>query len=589
MMRRALATLFLLLVLPAFATSAPPPPAPPPASPLRESAQLPEPAIDRLAAYLEGLETLGFSGAIVVEHRGRVALRRGFGLADRDTRRPYTPETVQTHGSITKQITAAAILLLESRGKLSVEDPIGKHLGPVPADKEGVTLHHLLTHSAGFPGSIGRDAEPIDAEAFLERALATPLAFAPGTAYDYSNVGYSLLGIVIERVGGRSYEAFVREELLLPAGLSDTGYLLPGWRDERLAEGYLAGAHWGRVHRRQWRDDGPGWNLRANGGLHTTVDDMHRWLDVLRGRGPLPPAAVAKWTAPYVAEGGGDLHYAYGWAVGETELGRIVTHNGGNGIFSADFLWLPDAELFLYLQGNTSSIEASQLQDSLLAALFDPAFVPPPAIPPDPAADPARTAARAGVYASEGGTLTLAADDVRLVATVAGQPLLDALLAHGPEVRQRLAELDARARTVVERLAAGRDDALTGLVAADDDAAERARRLLAVVARGGELRALTIVGSVANAPGSRFGDEAPWTTFVRADFGDLLQAWSLLWRADGTYRATAIGPLSDLPGFVLVPTGKDRYAAIERVPPWRRMDLQLDGDCLAGAGIRACR
>jgi CubicO group peptidase (beta-lactamase class C family) len=553
------------------------------------AAPSPEPSVARLDGYLAGLEGLGFSGAVLVEHRGEVILRRGYGLADREARRPYTPETVQTHGSITKQITAAAILLLESRGELAVADPIGRHLGAVPPDKEKVTLHHLLTHSAGFPGSIGRDAEPIGAEEFLQRALATSLDFEPGSGYEYSNVGYSLLGIVVERVSGKGYEAFVREELLLPAGLADTGYLLPAWSDDRLAEGYQGGRHWGRVHRRHWLDDGPGWNLRANGGLHTTIDDMHRWLEVLRGRGPLPAAAVEKWTTPYVDEGGGDSHYGYGWAVGQTERGRVVTHNGGNGIFSADFVWLPDAEVFLYIHGNTSVVEASRLQESLLAALFDPGFGPPPAVPVDPAADPGKTSALAGAYSLDGGALTLTADDVRLIAAVSGQPALDALLGHDPAQRRRLAELNRQASTVVDRLAAGRDDAFAGMVTGEEDAAARARRLLDVIERVGPLRSLTLVGSVANVPGSRFAGETPWATFVRAELEDWTQMWTLLWRDDGTYRGTAIGPLADVPSFVLVPTADGAYAGVERTAPWRQAAFHFDGDCLAVRELRACR
>lgn len=133
---------------------------------------------------------MGFSGAVIVEHRGEVALRRGYGLADRAALRPYTPETVQTHGSITKQVTAAAILLLETRGALEVEDRLDEHCEGVPPDKTGITLHHLLTHTSGLPGSVGPDREPIDGVEFVARAFATPLLFEPGTGFEYSNVGY---------------------------------------------------------------------------------------------------------------------------------------------------------------------------------------------------------------------------------------------------------------------------------------------------------------------------------------------------------------------------------------------------------------
>ena len=234
--------------------------------------------------YLSGMEALGFSGAIIVTHRGEVVLREGYGLADREARRPYTPTTIQSCGSITKQMTGAAILLLESQGKLSVDDPIDLYFDDLPEDRQAITIHQLLTHSSGLPGSVGPDEEPIGARAYLDRLMAEPLQFSPGSGYGYSNAGYSLLGMIVERVSGQSYEAFLRDKLLLPAGLTETGYLLPAWDRDRLAVGYRNGERWGAVYERGWLEDGPGWHLRANGGLHTTVDDMHRWLNTVRDR-----------------------------------------------------------------------------------------------------------------------------------------------------------------------------------------------------------------------------------------------------------------------------------------------------------------
>ncbi len=592
-MRRIARALPIALTLAGCVTPAPAPdsglPGPPPPE---ASAAPPTASVERLADYLGRLEALGFSGAVIVEQDGEVVLREGYGLADRATRRPYSPETVQTHGSITKQVTAAAILLLESQGKLRVEDPITAFFAEVPADKQGITLHQLLTHSAGLPDAIGPDREPIGAEEFAARAFSQPLQFEPGTGQSYSNVGYSLLGIVVERVSGRGYEAFLRDELFLPAGLRDTGYLLPGWDEDRLAFGYEDGELWGRVYRREWRDDGPGWNLRANGGLHTTVDDMHRWLAVLRGKGPLPPAAVAKWTAPHVEEPGAD-HYGYGWEVAQTELGRFVGHNGGNGIFSADFLWLPDAGLFVYIQGNTSLILASQLREALFGALFDPDFTMPPAVATDDSLDgaaaAAAAAAREGVYGVEGGAIALTADDLRLVAALSGQPVLDAALGRDPALGERFAELNARAAAAMRRIEAGRDDAFEGLVQPDEDPAARAGRLLARLERAGGRVSLTLVGSVENLPGTRFVDFGPWATFFRAELPEQVQTWTVLWRADGTYRGTAIGPPSDLPSFVLVPTGAGAYDAVGREPPWRRTEFRFRGDCVVVGGLEGCR
>ncbi|HSL84776.1 MAG TPA: hypothetical protein VLF66_18525, partial [Thermoanaerobaculia bacterium] len=288
-------------------------------------------------------------------------------------------------------------------------------------------------------------------------------------------------------------------------------------------------------------------------------------------------------------EGGGEWRYGYGWSVAETELGRVVTHNGGNGIFSAVFAWLPDRDLFFYIHGNTSVWAPAQMEDSLRGALFDPAFELPPAVAAAPGVDPAETEALEGDYRGEGGGITLAADDVRLMATLSGQPVLDAVLGHDPGLRARLEELNRRAAGVMDRLRAGREDALDGLVGEDEDAAARARSMLDAMARPGELRSLELVGSVANAPGSRFAGDGPWTTVFLAEYPDRTQAWSVLWREDGTYRGTAIGPPSDVPAFILVPQEDGAYTGVERGPPWRSAGFRFEGECLQVGDVRACR
>ena len=276
--------------------------------------------------YLSAMEALGFSGAIIVSVSDKVVLRKGYGLADRETRRPYTSNTIQTSGSITKQMTGAAILLLESRGKLSVQVTITKYFNEVPEDKKNITIHQLLTHSSGLPGGIGPDDEPIEAQDYVGRAMAAPLQFSPGTDYGYSNTGYSLLGMIVEQVSGVNYETFLRNELLLPSDMTNTGYILPDWSRENMAVGYRNGERWGEVYERGWIEDGPNWNLRANGGLHTTVDDMYKWLRTVQGRGVLDEDVVKRWTTGYVTENNGYSDYGYGWVVYDHDKwGKVIT------------------------------------------------------------------------------------------------------------------------------------------------------------------------------------------------------------------------------------------------------------------------
>jgi len=540
---------------------------------------------DNIHRYLSAMEALGFSGAIIVTQGGEVVLREGYGLADRDTRRPYTPSTVQTHGSITKQMTGAAILVLESRGALSVDDPIDLYFDQVPGDKRDITIHQLLTHSSGLPGAIGPDDEPIEAPAYVERVMGTSLQFEPGTGYAYSNPGYALLGRIVERISGKGYETFLREELLLPGGLTETGYVLPEWDLDRMALGYVDGELWGAVQGRGWLDDGPNWHLRANGGLHTTVDDMNRWLNTVRGQGVLDAEVTRRWTTGYVTEGSSDSEYAYGWEVRDTEWGPMIAHNGSNRIFSADFVWLPEPDVFFYIQGNTSRVAAERQRGPLLAAALDAGFLMPPLVEPDAGARPEEARERAGDYHLAGGSMELTADDTRLVASLSGQSALELMLNPPAEQRERFAGLNQRTMDAMGRLKAGHEDALAGMVGEDDDPVAPTRVLLNRISQIGNLQSLNLIGSFENRPGSPLADLGPWTTFVHARFDDWNQYWNMVWNSDGTYRGTFSGPW---PSFILVPTGEGRYTGLREGPPWDIIELHFEGECLVVEEQRAC-
>lgn len=357
--------------------------------------------------YLERLEALGFAGVVLVARDGVPLLAEGYGLADRERGIPWTPGTVSTVGSITKQYTGAAILALAEGGRLRVEDALPAHFEGVPEDKRGITLHQLLTHSSGIVGLGGYgDWDPIGREEFVERILAQPLAFEPGTGYEYSNAGYSLLGAIIERLTGGSYEAFLRERFFLPLGIYETGYVMAGWGDEtRLAQGYRGDELWGTVLGRPMAEDGPYWVLRANGGIHTTAWDVLRWTrGLLEGRLLGAESRERLWS-PHVREGeGADSSYGYGWAVMELEPGlRVVTHNGGNGIFFADLALVPDRGLVIFLQTNVAA--GNGFIDGLLGqiGLRLAAGEPYPDVPRVVAAEPERFAALAGEWRLEGG------------------------------------------------------------------------------------------------------------------------------------------------------------------------------------------
>ena len=339
-----------------------------------------DPLIARIDSFMQRNQRSGFAGSLLVMRDGEAVIDKGFGLRDREKGLPNMPSTVHAIGSITKQFTAASVLKLQEQGKLDVKDPMSKYIANVPADKASITLHHLLTHSAGFPGAIGDDNEPIDGGDFTQLAMRTPLEFPPGSGYAYSNVGYSLLGIIVEIVSGMGYERYLHDALLAPAGLKHTGYRIPDWSKVELAIGYRKdGTRWGTMLDHPLVNGGPGWHLRANGGLLSTTHDMYDWVQALATNKVLSKPSTDQMFAPQVLEGeGAESHYGFGWALFKTQRDtRLITHNGGNGIQFADVLWYADEGLTVVLMSNANKRGMQDMAWHVGRMCFDPSFEPP--------------------------------------------------------------------------------------------------------------------------------------------------------------------------------------------------------------------
>jgi CubicO group peptidase (beta-lactamase class C family) len=362
---------------------------------------------ERLDDYLRRFARFGFSGAVLVAKRDTVVLQNGYGLADREAGLAVQPGTVFDLGSLTKQFTATAILALEERRKLKTGDPIGRFFANVPADKAGITVHHLLTHTAGLPEALGGDFEAVSRDSLVRLALSTPLRRLPGTEYEYSNVGYSLLGAIIEIVTREPYERFLQQALFEPAGLRETGYGPDRWDASRLAQGYDGVERWGTTPGR-FGSAGPGWHLQANGGIHSTVADVYRWLRALDSGAILQDASRKKQLTPWVPEDpSGETRYGYGWVLSSTVGGgRLIEHNGGNGVFFADVRRYVDDSLDLVFLTNAAENETVERHLARLALGESPPEVPAPS----DAVDPGDLSRYAGAYRLPSG-LTL---EVRL-------------------------------------------------------------------------------------------------------------------------------------------------------------------------------
>jgi CubicO group peptidase (beta-lactamase class C family) len=288
-----------------------------------------DPAVERL---LDDTLPRGASGTLVAARDGEMVHCKGFGMADREEGVAAGCDTVYDVMSMTKQFTSAAILKLQMMGKLRVNDPIEEYLGPVPADKREITLHQLLTHTSGLVDVLGGDYERLTRGEMVAAALGSELRSRPGTRYLYSNVGYSLLAAIVEKVSGSTYEDFLAEQLFAPAGMTDTGYVRPQWSPGQVAVEYdPRGEPQGRPFDHPWASDGPYWNLRGNGGLLSTARDMFRWHLALEGDEVLDERAKDELFRPHVLEEpGGDSYSGYGWVILRGDDGRVAWHNGGN-------------------------------------------------------------------------------------------------------------------------------------------------------------------------------------------------------------------------------------------------------------------
>lgn len=315
-------------------------PAAPPELPeaLREGAAAQDPAAvvsgdagGAIDAVMTDAAESGFSGSTLVAKWGKIIIKKGYGWANFAQKWPVTSTTVFDIGSITKPFTATAVLALEQQGKLSVSDSIGRFFESVPKDKSDITIHHLLTHTSGlleYHDTRG-DFEAMSREEAVRRILSQELKFKPGEASDYSNSGYTLLAVIIEKASGLTYQEFLKKAVFDPAGMSAAGfYRQASWTEKDIAVGY-GDRKLGEINSPlMWPEIS--WALIGNGGLVMSAEDLFKFHLALKGEKILNDAAKKKAftaqreTQPSIGEG-------YGWVVALTrDKKRVVRHGGAN-------------------------------------------------------------------------------------------------------------------------------------------------------------------------------------------------------------------------------------------------------------------
>jgi CubicO group peptidase (beta-lactamase class C family) len=304
-----------------------------------------------------------FMGTALVAHGDEVVFDKAYGSANLEWNVPNTPATKFRLGSITKQFTAASILLLEERGKLSVNDPLKKYMPDAPAAWDKVTIFHLLTHTSGIPSFTGLpdypkiEPFPTTPAKLIALFRDKPMDFEPGEKWLYDNSGYVLLTYVIEKVSGDSYEKFVRENIFAPLGMSDSGYDSNSAIIPRREAGYSPGRggveNAGFIHMTV---------PQGAGALYSTTGDLLKWERGLFGGNVLKPASLEKMTMPF------KNNYAFGLAV-ETSGGRKkISHGGGIEGFNTQVTHYPDEKLTVIVLANLNG-PAGDIADKLAAVV----------------------------------------------------------------------------------------------------------------------------------------------------------------------------------------------------------------------------
>lgn len=334
----------------------------------------------QINTYLSKLEKVGFSGTVLVELNGQKVISKGYGYSDKAKLIKNKPTTVMSIGSITKQFTATAILKLEMQGKLSTDDKITKYFDYVPMDKSSITIHDLLRHQSGLQSNVGKDYEKISQAEFLDQVLNSNLLFPVGKEFSYSNIGYSLLAIIIENVSGMKYENYLYENLFKPAQMEFTGTTRPKFDTNTIAIGYYRDDKvWGKPKiDKEFDKDATYWNLIGNGSILSTTEDLYKWHKALMTGPILSKGAKQKLYHPRLRTNENENpYYAYGWDILKTDRNTLrVWHNGTNNIIYADFMRFVDENVTLIMLSNKSHPNFDGINTEIAKIIFDENYKP---------------------------------------------------------------------------------------------------------------------------------------------------------------------------------------------------------------------
>lgn len=446
--------------------------------------------------YLLRLANFGGSGAVMVMRSGRVLYARGFGWADRARRIPMTVETGVDIASMSKDLTAIAILQLEERGLLKRSDSLGKHFDKTPADKREITIEQLITHRSGLPAFFvaGNDFKRLTREQALDSIMATRLEFVPGTGEEYSDAGYVLLAILLEQRTGKSVEAFLEHEQFVPAGLTGTySYGAEALRgSENIAHGYLGARDAGSAATYVANSDY--WVVKGAGGIVSTVLDIARWESALRGRKFIGANSLA------VLLGKGDGYSsALAGAPDKFPSGRsgwVRTGAQDFGFAAGAIRYADDSTVVVIaLNRQPDDMDISYARNRLLVVMDGFVSGAPPTVPPAGISVPATVSAIAGTYVLPDGSRIMVTRDEQNILVAPDGPLAVELFAYPSDTvgRARRLALSKRVTDILGQLCNGISSPLREAMVRQS---ERIETFLKSAACGDSTRRVRAIGTI---------------------------------------------------------------------------------------------
>jgi len=312
--------------------------------------------------------------SLAVLRHGKPILLRSYGLANVELQVPVKPETIFQSGSIGKQFTTAAVMLLVQENKLSLDDKLSKFFADVPVTWKNITVWNLLTHTSGlgdYPPDIDLKRDYTEEELFASFKKAL-LDFEPGSSWNYSNVGYVTLGILIRKITGKFYGDFIRERIFEPLQMTTARVISEADIVPNRAAGYRLVQ--GELKNQDWVS--PSTNSTADGSLYFSILDLVKWDAALYADKPLTQASRNKiWTAARLRDGT-TKDYGFGWHLGEYHGRRLAFHGGAWQGFKTFIIRILDTDLTIILLANSWETRDFKFARALISAFY-PAFALP--------------------------------------------------------------------------------------------------------------------------------------------------------------------------------------------------------------------